>query len=550
MAIQLRQTAEFARGEFYGQTGLRFATFDQPTLPGSLILVVATQTLQYDGVGDLYGPSGYPQIVNTWYDELAVAMWYQQNAPATSSIGVYSTAHGALIIRLYEYTGAAQANVLDQVTLSSSRSSSFTTGTTGTTSQGDELVFGVVSNRYGSTHQTGFTGGLTQLSETRSPQGDPFDSDDQRCRLTTHHALVTTTAQFSLGGQLTTSRDWIAVLATFKSGSLGPARMTARNAPPAITISGRAALTAFGPLKALNAPPAISITGRGRIGPFALQQRLFGWDGLLIGASTPYRVESIDGLGGGDVRVSDTDLARGDGASRGIDLQAARLVQFKVNFDDAAPAVAEQLHADLMAALVPQRDTDGELLFRLPGRPLQLLLCRPIQMPRAMDGDYLFLRRQQFVLRAADPRIYSATEKVVEVANTPAGQADVTAVSVINEGNGRAYPVVQVDNRDTMALSGIQLVNATGDVAFEVATVIPPGSQLIGDMPAWITQAPRSVIRLDGQAKYGAWAPPRDPLFLEAAPVAVGGVNAVYLRTTPAGADVVCTLTYRDTWAV
>ena len=79
--------------------------------------------------------------------------------------------------------------------------------------------------------------------------------------------------------------------------------------------------------------------------------------------------------------------------------------------------------------------------------------------------------------------------------------------------------------------------------------MIPPGAQLIGDMPARITQTGRSPVTLDGQPRYNAWLPPRDAFYLAPDPVAIGGSNAIYLRTTPAGADVACTLTYRDTWA-
>jgi hypothetical protein len=549
---ELRQST--GAGAANDATALCIATFAQPTLPGSLIVCIVAGTHE-PGYYPIIGPSGFQLAGYTTEDRLTTAMWYLAGAPSISQVGVFSTGDDTTQMQVLEYTGAAQSNALDKVTIRHGDSTAPASGSTGTTSQADEIVVGAIANRWPSTGQGGFTGSMAKLTETSSPSrwgsyGQNQINDDRRSKLTVHHAFQTVAAAWALAATLGTGRDWGAIVATFKGGTIGPARFTATSTAPVMAFGGTGSLTVFGPLKSTVAPPVMEFGGSGRIGPFDLQMRLGGWTGLLIGAGTAYRIESVDGLGGADIRVSDTDLARGDGSGRGIDLQSARQIQVKLNFDDLAPAVLEQLHVDLMAALVPQPDTDWDLLFRRPGQPLQIVRVRPVQMPREDDLDHLFLRKQSFVLRAADPRIYSARERIVPVAVTPAGASAVTAVSAVNVGNSRAYPVIQIDNRDTVALTGVQLVNATGDVAFEITTTIPAGSQLIGDMPAWVTQAGRSVVRLDGNGIYGAWAPPKDPFFLEPAPFAVGGSNAVWLRTTPGGANVACTLTYRDTWAL
>lgn len=549
---ELRQST--GAGAANDATALCIATFAQPTLPGSLIVCIVAGTHE-PGYYPIIGPSGFQLAGYTTEDRLTTAMWYLAGAPSISQVGVYATGDDTTQMQVLEYTGAAQSSALDKVTIRHGDSTSPASGSTGTTSQTDEIVVGAIANRWPSTGQGGFTGSMAKLTETTSPSrwgsyNQNQINDDRRSKLTVHHAFQTSAASWALSATLGTGRDWGAIVATFKGGTTGPARFTATSTAPVMVFGGTGSLTVFGPLKSTLAPPVMAFGGSGRIGPFDLQMRLGGWTGLLIGAGTAYRIESVDGLGGADIRVSDTDLARGDGSGRGIDLQAARLVQVKLNFDDLAPSVLEQLHVDLMAALVPQPDTDWDLLFRRPGQPLQIVRVRPVNMAREDDLDHLFLRKQSFVLRAADPRIYSARERIVPVTVTPAGATAVTAVSAVNIGNSRAYPVIQIDNRDSVPLTGVQLVNATGDVAFEVITTIPAGSQLIGDMPAWVTQAGRSVVRLDGNGVYGAWAPPKDPFFLEPAPFAVGGSNAVWLRTTPGGANVACTLTYRDTWAL
>lgn len=149
-----------------------------------------------------------------------------------------------------------------------------------------------------------------------------------------------------------------------------------------------------------------------------------------------------------------------------------------------------------------------------------------------------------------DPRHYSAVPKTVTIPVTPAGASDVLATSVINAGDIEAYPLIRIVGPPSgEPVSRIELVNATADVTFDVTASIPPKATLLGDMEARITGAARSVITLDGQSKYGSWQPPREPFFIAPDPVAPGGVNALFLRTVPAGAAVTCTLEYRDCFA-
>lgn len=520
-----------------------------PTIAGNLIVVVAISSHEDGYGGTLYGPSGFTTAVYRTEDEITLGVWYRQDSAPLSSVSVLSLGRRSVQMQVLEYEGAAQANALDRVTVSQARSSSPRSGTTATTSQADEVVVGVIGNRYPSTTQGGFTGGFSTLSNTVTPTGAPYDSDDQRSRLTVHHRLPTTTGTFSLSGTLSTARDWIAAVVTFRGGTSGPARMTSLNAPPVLRSAGRGDLTVFGPLRSTLAQPVLStVGGAGRIGPFEWQFRLGGWSGLLIGFETDYEIVSVDGLGGIDVRTSDGDFPRGDGAYRGADYQSARQVLFTVNFV-GNPAELETKMAALAAALTPQRDTDWDLLFRNPGQPLQLLRCRPVQLFREQNHIQSLSITQSFALRAADPRIYSARERVVSIPVSPAGTNIVTVVSAVNAGNARAYPVIRFSNRGDVDVTNIQLVNATANIAFEITAVIPPGGQLVGDMPARVTAAPRSVVQLDGQSRYGSWQPPREPFYLAPDPDTRDGVNALYLRTTPAGADVKATIEYRDTWA-
>lgn len=531
-------------------------TFDQPTLPGSLVIVIASGTRDaWTIFGFSLNASGFTHAFTRVEDELMMTVWYQAAAPAMSTLSVSTSSGRAFQVRAHEVTGMAQNTVLDQLVHNGDNddykqgSSTPRSGSTGTLGQSDEYVLGLVANRYVS-GQSGFTGGLTRLSDSITP--DRYSEDDyKRSRLTVHQAITSATSPWSIGAQLATMRDWIAAVLTFRGGTSGPARMVSTDQTAVLTTTGGAGdLTVFGPLVSTNQPEVLHAdSGSGRFGPFEGQWRLGGWDGLLIGQSTDYRIEKITGLGGWDMRISDGDFPRGDGSSRGVDYQSAREVLFQVNFDHPSRAVLEDLTQTLLGALRPQPDEDWELLFRLPGMPLQMLRCRPTSLARELDIVQMLLRSQAFALRAADPRIYSAFERNIPVPVTPAGQDLVDTASVINAGNAPAYPVIRIDNRGTVQVTSVQVVNATAGSAFEIAGAIPPGAQLVGDMPARVTAAGRSVVTLDGQPKYGLWQPPREPFYLAPEPYAESGVNAVWCRTTPAGAAVNVSLEYRDTWA-
>lgn len=518
-----------------------------------VVLVISASHPRENFVAFLFDPPGFSRVWVRKEDKLTVGMWQRTAAPAMTraSIQTLGETYGVQM-RMLEFSGVAQASAVDRVVVRGDNpegrpgSTTPNTGSSGTLSQSDELVLGVVVNRYGSTTQGGFTGGLAKVSESISYTGEP-DHDQQR--MTIHTAYPNSTAAFTFGARLSSNRDWVAALVTFKGATIGPAKMSSKAQPPVITVGGRAQLTVFGPVRSRNQRPMITISGRGWIGPFNYQYSIGGREGLLIGDSTPYTVESHDGLEGWTIRTADGELPRGDGARRGIDLQASRQVLFNLKVGGTQLEVESQMDA-LYRALVPRREEDLELIWRHPGRPLRMLRCRPVDMVRELSWRETIVNHQQVSLLAADPRIYSVRTREALIPVTPAGSdTQVTAVSVPNTGNANAYPVIRIRGAPDRDVTRIQLINANADVRFEVAVVLSPRSELVADMPAIVTAAPRSPITLDGQPKYSSWVYPREPFYLAPDPVAPGGINAVYLRTEPAGAAVTAVLEYRDTWA-
>lgn len=521
------------------------ATFTTPTTPGNYVAAIVTTSGGLEITHLL--TSGWVKLKDLAVRDLQVSVWGRENAPSTSSISAYADAYRGMTLRVLELSAVAQASALDRLVFSSGESAAAATGATPTTTRADETVIGILANQYSSTAQSAFAGGMTKLFEDVTPDGGTQDWEQSR---TSVHQLVTNaTGSFSLSGALSTPRRWIGVLITLKGSTIGPAKFSSTLQPPQLITTGRGRLTVFGPLRSTSQPPQMLAGGsvRARIGPSDHQYRLGGWSGLLIGAGTDYRVESIEGLEGFEVRNSDTDQPREAGALRGVDLQTPRLIAIKVNFDGLGQPLPrhriEELKAALLRALVPQRDEDWEFIWRHPGQPLKSVYVRPATALPALDPSQVILHNQPFALRAADPRHYSATINQLTVPVTVNRSAPVLATA-INVGNGFAYPTIRVAGPAFGAATRVVLTNLTTTQKFDVAAVLPAGSGLVGDMRAQVTGGRVSPVTIDGTSKYGAWQPPRIPFAL--AP----GVNSLMFEAEPAGASPpLCTVEFRSTWS-
>lgn len=548
----LRQSA--ANSVAKGASRRCTVTFDRPTAENSFIALVVTQSGGYPVTAP--APSGFTRSKTEGTPQLHVTLFTREAAPTMNSVTVTTPRDLALHVRAFEFTGARQSGALDKAVTKVPphfhSDDDIDTGSTGTTVQADETVVAVVINRYPSTVQQAFVGGFQRLFDDTTPQyygRYGRNSDSERHRVTFHQLLTTTIGSFRLRGRLSSVREMLALIFTVRGGTSGPARLVSRGGPPVLTVGGSgsvAQLSAFGPMRATLVPPVL--LGQGATAtmlPFAFQFRL---NGLLVGSGTRYDVRSHDGLYGYDMRTSDDDQPRGDGAQRGVDLQSARQMLFSIEVAGTEDEV-EQLVGVLHRALRPQRDTDWEMVWRHPSQVARMLRCRPVNMPRDVDDTRTKVAVQQVQLRAADPRHYSAVPRQVVVPVTPDGLEPVI-VTARNAGNIAAHPIItMIGPTSGPPVTRVELVNASGGVTFDVSLTLPPGGVLVGDMDARVTGAPRSVITLDGAAKYGSWQLPRVPFHLEPDPYAVAGDNEVYLRTTPPGAPVRCVLDYRDTWS-
>ncbi|HST77289.1 MAG TPA: hypothetical protein VLN58_02250 [Verrucomicrobiae bacterium] len=528
------------------------ATFEDPTLPGSL--VIATAVIGGGACDVQISDPGFVLVRSTAYGRVHLYMWYYQNAPTMNSITVSARDDRSIQLRVMEYSGASQSNALDQVVVRTSYSNRCDSGQTGITVQADEIVVACVANAYTGCTQSGFSGGLVRLFEALSPYSYAnriYNDDSDRTRWTHHHLIASIRTYFNISCWLSSYRDWIAIVATFRGGSSGPKQLTSKAGTATTQTGGKSTgiLTAFGPLQS-KANPAVTKCGSGQqatILPFNYQYWI-GPNRFLIGSGTQFHVQGTSGLGGHSVRTSDQDFPRADGSLRGVDLGSARVVTFEMNVGKGRDVVELNMNL-LYRALVPQRNEDWQLVWRHPDDVARMMYVRPTDLVRERNNKQITFANQKFALRAADPRHYSAVPHHIIIPNSPVSGVP-NLVNITNVGNIAAYPVITVYGPTSgPTVSRVTLTNITSQVAFDVSLNIPKGSTLVGDMQSRITGAPRSVITLDGQSKYGAWALPREPFRIDADPTGQEGYNQIYLQTVPAGAPVLCTLDYRDTWA-
>lgn len=549
MALQPRQIAANTVGDQRKECKV---TFDNATLSNSLVLVCVSVAIWDESrlpQTKILATSGstpvtFAKIREEAENFLAGAFWMREACPALSSITVRCevAAHNFQVVAV-EVPGIALSGALDRVVLRKQRYQNYpdscrpNSGTTPTTAQAEELVIGAILNRYASTQQSGFGGGLGLLRNTVSSSKEP---DKDRTRMTVHAASVAATGQYRLSANLGTGRDWIAFLATFKAGISGPLKLTTAPGSMALRTRGSGQLTVFGPLSTKAGSRALVTSGvRGRISPGNYQYVIGGWGGLTIGAATDYDVRTVTGLEGVEMRSTDTDQAREDGALRGVDLQEPRLVVFELDMAGSEAGV-EALLADLLRALRPRRDEDWPLIWRHPGRPVRQLWCRPVTLARGLDWRFTLLQRQRFALRAADPRHYGIAERTLTV---PVTTGDAATATATNAGWGDAFPRIEITGPSSGAdVTRVELINLENDDRFDVLASLTSRSLLVGDMQAIASGAPRSPVTIDGARKYGAWQEPRETFRI--AP----GANPLLLRTEPAGAPVTCRLTFTDTW--
>lgn len=292
-----------------------------------------------------------------------------------------------------------------------------------------------------------------------------------------------------------------------------------------------------------------------------IEELQYSFNGLTFGDGCDIMVNRASGFEGFDARSSDMDLPRGDGAIRGEDYAAPRIVSFELVAwePDLDGSLYESLWTQIRNAFALRRSDDAELLFRRPGEAEKMIRCRPVQLDRV--ENWKTFNRYGYppvTLRAVDPRIYSAEQYTLPIpifANSQTGidlpivefPLDIAAPTqteavVQNDGNANAYPLIRVYGPTSGTCTGFSVSNTTTGQSLIVGTSIGTNQILSADMEAAVTGADRLVVSIDNASRYGSWVLPREPFAL--AP----GSNTLRFQPSGTGTDTKCLVTWHSTW--
>lgn len=565
MAPVLEQYATSSVAKYERRDGK--VTFENPSKPGSLLILVVVAAGGMP-VGEIPPIPNFTLVSSRGLRDIQLHVWMSENAPSITSVDIclWGKTYRSMQIRLLEYTGVAHSLSLDKLIHGEGESDLPRTGSTGNISQSEELILAISTNQYPSTTQTGFLGGFTRLFENTTPQhyGSSGTNEDwERSRVTIHHQVSNAIKSFSFSHRLSSYRRWLILLLCFRSGTTGPKYLTSTSTLKGVTdcvdkaSGGGAQLSAFGPLASLSTdinmssnPEGSGSGGIARIAPFNYQYRINGWNGLLIGSGTEYKVEGTEGLGGWNVRTSDAPIPRGDGSIRGVDLESARQFTLTINVGRNADQI-ELLLDRLYRSVIPSKEDDWPFIWRHPTQIPRMMMVRPIDLPRVRNSfTNRSYAKQTIQFMAVDPKHYSANPVHVIIPNTPAPALVPTTVQVTNLGNVDAYPLITIVGPTSgPPVTSVNIINHSTLSTFTINLTLPTGSTLLADMVARVTGARKSIITLDGQTRYGSWQLPREPFPISPDPIGQNGYNLISMETVPIGAPVYCTLDYRHTWS-
>jgi hypothetical protein len=268
-------------------------------------------------------------------------------------------------------------------------------------------------------------------------------------------------------------------------------------------------------------------------------------------------VSEIDGLDGYDqVRSSTKPIPRGHGGVPGSHYLPARTPVFKLQATAETQAELEGWRQAAMDALTPSVDEDGTLTWQRPGQDPRMMFCRPVLLSWPTTADTSAMQADpQVVFEAADPRTYAAVPRsyflkpysVSGGINSPVNDikdAVVTGLEVVatNDGNTGAPPVVRFYGPTTGTCTGVQLLNLTTGVTFDVQTNIVAGQILTVDMRARVAAIGGLVVSLSGSDRYGSWQTPRDALLI------ARGSNVLRFTGDGTTAGMICRVDYQDAW--
>lgn len=158
------------------------------------------------------------------------------------------------------------------------------------------------------------------------------------------------------------------------------------------------------------------------LSPPSLANFQWQYNGLTLGAETPFGVLNVEGMDLPDIRNGDVNLPRDHGQLLGLDVLGGNDITFDLWMKtDELSLQASQLA--LAEATVVRPGEEIPLWFQLPNLPLLCVMCRPRKRPMKVDSDYAAanIGKPELTLHATDPRFYAPGEALTLTLATPSG---------------------------------------------------------------------------------------------------------------------------------
>jgi hypothetical protein len=156
--------------------------------------------------------------------------------------------------------------------------------------------------------------------------------------------------------------------------------------------------------------------------PPTLEDFQWSFNGLTMGANTPFGVLGAEGMNMAALRSGDVNKPRDHGQLKGLDVYGGQdvILDLWVKSNGTSLQSSED---ELAAATVAQPSEDQPLWFQLPNKPLLCLMVRPRKKPRKIDSDYASanIAKPELSLHAEDPRFYGAGQSSTLTLATPTG---------------------------------------------------------------------------------------------------------------------------------
>lgn len=204
----------------------------------------------------------------------------------------------------------------------------------------------------------------------------------------------------------------------------------------------------------------------------SLEDFQWSYNGLKMGANTPYGILGAEGIAMADVRNQDGDWPRDHGQAMGLDLLGGLdvILDLWVKSDGTS---LQHAQIALAAATRVQPSEETPLWFKLPNLTTMCLMTRPRKRPRKIDSDYASgqIDKPELTLHATDPRFYEhGREETIHLGPLSGGKVTAGKLAITN-GNFEMRPIVVFTGKLRNPSIGNLTIPGTPTLAFNLGSI-------------------------------------------------------------------------------